>query len=298
VIPANIAKGRRRRWGSANVTRRPRGRVIPLNMARSSRRRGISRNIGGRSRGRGIAHNVGGSSRRRRVAHNAAGRAQRRGPPPKIGTGSGARVVERVPRRLARSRCTVPQGLRCLFWLHAVLPGLRYLRCCVMRCLGVGLKWLSEGPRLLGGTPGTGRVAVGQWADRSGGWAEVVGQNLDEVGGKHAHSSPVAKQPAGPPRAIAGVEALDEVALNKTKIALGLRCGRCQCNAAAARRKQSERTSPPHEYTARTQHGKRVGSGGGARTIAVADFGFSCVLWCRWACRRRMTECRSDTGGL
>jgi hypothetical protein len=36
-------------------------------------------------------------------------------------------------------------------------------------------------------------------------------------------------------------------------------------------------TSPPHEYTARTQHGKRVGSGGGAGAIVVPFFFFPFV---------------------
>ena len=51
---------------------------------------------------------------------------------------------------------------------------------------------------------------------------EVLAEQLDKVAGEQPDHAPVALQPAHPPRAIAGVEHLDQVALYESEIALGL----------------------------------------------------------------------------
>lgn len=65
----------------------------------------------------------------------------------------------------------------------------------------------------------------------------VVAEQLDKVAGEQPDHAPVALQPAHPPRAIAGVEHLDQVALYESEIALGLcrwcgRSGLLQANKA------------------------------------------------------------------
>lgn len=125
-------------------------------------------------------------------------------------------------------------------------------------------------------------MAVRERTGCSGRGTEVLWEHLDKVGGKQPDCPPVAKQPACPPRAITRVEAFDEIAFNETEISLGLQRGSSQYKAQqqaeetkhkTQNTKHKTRTSPPHEYTARTQHGKRIGSGGGARTIVVGEFG-------------------------
>ena len=51
---------------------------------------------------------------------------------------------------------------------------------------------------------------------------EVLAEQLDKVAGEKSNHAPVALQPAHPPRAITGVEHLDQVALYESEIALGL----------------------------------------------------------------------------
>lgn len=51
---------------------------------------------------------------------------------------------------------------------------------------------------------------------------EVLAEQLDKVAGEQPDHAPVALQPAHPPRAIAGVEHLDQVAFYESEIALGL----------------------------------------------------------------------------
>lgn len=89
-----------------------------------------------------------------------------------------------------------------------------------MRSFGVGFEGLSEGPRLrrlcLSGVGGRER------ADGAVHRAEVVGEHLDEVGGKQADHAPISSQPARPPGAVAGVEAFDEVALDEAQVSFRL----------------------------------------------------------------------------
>jgi hypothetical protein len=61
---------------------------------------------------------------------------------------------------------------------------------------------------------------------------EVLGQQLDEVGGKQPDHAPVALQSPHPPRAVAGVEAFDQVSLYEAQVAFGLLQGQ---RTAAAR---------------------------------------------------------------
>lgn len=91
----------------------------------------------------------------------------------------------------------------------------------VVRGLGVRLEGLA--PRL-----GLGRRALGAWrvvgqgAHGPAGGAEGVWKHLDEVAREHAHGAPVAKEPPRPPRPVACVEALDQVALYEAQVALRL----------------------------------------------------------------------------
>ena len=136
---------------------------------------------------------------------------------------------------------------------------------------GVGGEGLPEGLRLLrclldglaeascGGGHGARVAAPG---------LEVFGEQLDEVGGEEPDHAPVALQAAHPPRAIAGVEALDQVSFYEAEVAFCLRWSG-QRDMILSVRWCVPLTSPPHEYTALHQHGKRVGRPGAAGAMAT-----------------------------
>lgn len=54
---------------------------------------------------------------------------------------------------------------------------------------------------------------------------EVFREEFDEVGGEEADHAPVALQASHPPRAVAGVEAFDQVSFYEAEVAFGLECG-------------------------------------------------------------------------
>ena len=62
----------------------------------------------------------------------------------------------------------------------------------------------------------------GHWARVAAPWLEVLGEQFDEVGGEEADHAPVALQTAHPPRAIARVEALDQVSFYEAEVAFRL----------------------------------------------------------------------------
>lgn len=118
-------------------------------------------------------------------------------------------------------------------------------------CCGgcVGREGLSERLCLLGSLLcGLGAVLAREVGGRRAGvaapWLEIFGQQLDEVGGKQANHAAVALQAAHPPRAIAGVEALDQVAFDESEVALGLQQS---AHVSMVSRGLVQRTSPPHE---------------------------------------------------
>lgn len=92
-------------------------------------------------------------------------------------------------------------------------------------------------------------------------WLVVFAEQLDKVAREQPNHAPVALQPSHPPRAIAGVEHLDQVALYESEVALSLqRRNGGQGSCRHTKGLPSQLTSPPHEYTALHQHGNRVGS--------------------------------------
>ena len=87
-----------------------------------------------------------------------------------------------------------------------------------MRRFCVGLEGFTEGARLLDGR-GLGAGIIGHRARRARRRTEVLWQDLDKVGGEQADGPPVTPETARPPRAIAGVQALNQVALDEAEIA-------------------------------------------------------------------------------
>lgn len=51
---------------------------------------------------------------------------------------------------------------------------------------------------------------------------EAILEHLDEVGREHSYRSRIASQPSHPPEAVASIERFDEVAFDKTQVALRL----------------------------------------------------------------------------
>lgn len=98
----------------------------------------------------------------------------------------------------------------------------------------------------------------------------VFAEQLDKVAWKQPNHAPVALQPAHPPGPVAGIEHLDQIALDEAEIALCL-YGRSGGQGCCRQTKgfPSQLTSPPHEYTALHQHGNRVGSACPAMSAAL-----------------------------
>ena len=94
-------------------------------------------------------------------------------------------------------------------------------------------------------------------------------KDLDKVGGEQSDHAFVAAQTAHPPGAIAGVQALDEIALDEAQILFRLWYGISMVQSLVDSGRVSG-TSPPHEYTALTQQGKREGRLGASKDMAVA----------------------------
>jgi hypothetical protein len=143
---------------------------------------------------------------------------------------------------------------------------------------GIGREGLPERLRLLRHLLGGLRAVLSGYAPRAGHrtrvaapWLEVLGQQLDKVGGKQADHATVALESPHPPRAIAGVEAFDQVSLYEAQVAFGL----VQGQRTAARVVLVPLTSPPHEYTALHQHGKRIGRPAAAGAMASESVGRS-----------------------
>lgn len=53
-------------------------------------------------------------------------------------------------------------------------------------------------------------------------WLKIFAEQLDEIGRKQSNHAPVPLQSTHPPRAIAGIEDLDQVAFYETEVALCL----------------------------------------------------------------------------
>lgn len=84
--------------------------------------------------------------------------------------------------------------------------------------LGNRLGWggVRRAPRL---APSSGGVRCGV---ATGSRPLALRQQFDEIGREEADGAPVSPQAAHPPCAIAGVQALDQVAFDETEVALGL----------------------------------------------------------------------------
>ena len=74
-------------------------------------------------------------------------------------------------------------------------------------------------------------------------WLVVFAEQLDEVAREQSDHTPVALQPSHPPRAIAGVEHLDQVALDESEIALSLE-GKMAVRDRAGKQSVFPRNSP------------------------------------------------------
>lgn len=90
----------------------------------------------------------------------------------------------------------------------------------VVRSLGICLEWLSKRFGLLGCV--LRRCAVAWGWNRFCRRPELRRKNFDKVGWKGTHGPSISIQSANPPRPIAGIETLNQVALYETQITLGL----------------------------------------------------------------------------
>lgn len=216
------------RGGSRGVrVRRRRGRRGPVKGAAGAGRGGRSSAVSaaaGRG-GRGCPVRATTTTTTSTITTTAAGRGGRRGPRRPLRRPLAARGLRRRRhgRGLPRQRARVER--------------LGLLGRGVVRGLGVGLEGLPPrlglGRRVLGA-----RRVAGQGAHGPAGGAEGVWQHLDEVAREHAHGAPVAEEPPRPPRPVARVEALDQVALYEAQVAFRLPpalASLCQCLGAQGR---------------------------------------------------------------
>lgn len=209
-----------RRHGTVVVLRIVRSVAGDMAMGRGCRRRRRASSIRGRprrlthQRGRGRSrpgrpghHGGRGRRRPRRVAAGLRGRCHPFDP---LGHASGEGVAQCLNGPWSRwiSKCLGLFGAR------------------VVRRLCVSLKGLAE--RLGLGSHGSRArsAAVGQRAGRPRGRAKAIGEEGDKIRRKGADGPSISVEAADPPRTVAGVQTLNQVALNEAEVALGLpRCG-------------------------------------------------------------------------